>query len=204
MSFNPHQLDNDLPALPPPTGSHPSVLRKLWTHADRSSTKHSSTFPNTAAFGPCLLNMSVAWTYPASSVHFLDEFGHIDCSRHRYGLGSLGMSPHRGLGTSNSSKTSNFSPGREPLGVRSRSYSKLGVPLSHDTHTSSGLSFYGDEVGKCHEHFLDRIVPQSSWIERLMELLGSHTRMPVRIFGFRSGSRRCSISSIKPNQGAST
>jgi hypothetical protein len=204
MGFNPQQPYNDLPALPSPTGSHHSVRRKLRRNADRSSTKHSSTFPNTAAFGPCLLNMSNAWRYPAPWVHFLEKFGHVRRSRHRCGLRSLGISSLRGLGTSNSSKTSNFSPGREPVGVRSHSYSKPGVPLSHDTHTSSGLSFYGDEVGECHKYFLDRIVPQSSWIERLMELLGSHIRMPLRIYGFRSDCRKCSNGSIKTNQWAGT
>lgn len=204
MSFNPHQLDNDLPALPPPTGGHPSVRRKLWRNADRSSTKHCSTCPNTGAFGPCLLNMSIAWTYPAPSVHFLEEFGHVRRPCHRCGVGNLEISSLRGLGTSNSRKTSNFIPVRKSVRVRSRSYSKLGVPLSHHTHTSSGLSFYGGEVGKCHKYILDRIVPQSSWIERLMELLCSQLRIPVRSLGFRSDCRKCSIWSMIQNQGAST
>ena len=52
----------------------------------------TSTCPKAAAFYPCPLNMSIAWTHRPPSVHFSRDFGHVDCPRHRCGLGNLRIS----------------------------------------------------------------------------------------------------------------
>jgi hypothetical protein len=150
------------------------------------------------------VNMSIAWTHPALSVHFLGEFGHVGCPPHRFEVGNLGISSLRVLGTSNTTKTPTFNPARMPTPVRPRAHRKPGVPLTQDTHTSSGLSLYGYGIGRCHKYCLDRNVPQNSWTERLINLLSSPRRITVKTMGFPSDKRKCPIWSIKPNQGAST
>jgi hypothetical protein len=60
--------------------------------ASNSKQHRSSTCPNTAGFYPYPVNLSNAWTYPASSVHFLAEFGQVGCPPDRCGVGNLGIS----------------------------------------------------------------------------------------------------------------
>jgi len=172
--------------------------------ATYSNQHPTSTCPNTAAFCLYPVNMSIAWTHPAPSVHFLEEFGHVSCPPHRCGVGNLGISSLRVLGTSNTSKTPTSTPARMPTLVRSCAHRKPGVALTQDAHTSSGLSLYGLGIGICHKYCLDRIVPQNSWTERLINLLRSPRRITVKTMGFPSDKRKCPIWSIKPNQGAST
>jgi hypothetical protein len=52
------------------------------------------------------------------------------------------------------------------------------------------------------KYCLDRIAPQSSWTERLMDLLDSHPAIPLKSMGFPSDWRTCPIWCIKPNRGA--
>lgn len=65
---------------------------KMNSTATYSKQHRSSTCPNTAAFYPYPVNVSNAWTYPAPSVHFLAEFGHVGFPPDRCGVGNLGIS----------------------------------------------------------------------------------------------------------------
>jgi hypothetical protein len=103
----------------------------------------TSTCPKAAAFYPCPLNMSIAWTYRPPSVHFSRDFGHV------YGRGgcctipNLETSPLKRLETSDNRRTPTIIPVPMPRRGRYHSRNKPGGPLSQDTHTSSGLSIYG-------------------------------------------------------------
>ena len=107
----------------------------------------TSTCPKTAAFYPCPQNMSIAWTYRPPSVHFLAEFGHVCRGRDPHGAGFLLISQPRRQKPSNKSRNFAFTPVPRALRRRYYLHSKPGGPLSQDTHTSSGLSFYGLGVG---------------------------------------------------------
>jgi hypothetical protein len=103
----------------------------------------TSTCPKAAAFYPCPLNMSIAWTYRPPSVHFSRDFGHVYGRGYRCAIPNLETSPLKRLETNDNSRTPTIIPVPMPRRGRYHSLNKPGGPMSQDTHTSSGLSIFG-------------------------------------------------------------